>query len=251
MRPSAVVPFDPPHDVSAGILETFKAMLPDAFLFQAPKEPLDHAVLFRRVRRYELLLQVVVPARRPEAAALEYQAVVTSNRGCWACWSKCAEPCNARFFQRSFSFAGTTAECTLVPDQFTIMALQDSSQMSPAVSSAVDVGDIHRPANVAGRSNAPASCSSWSWCSHALGDEPSVRLDNPVNRFLVYRYAGSPQHRPDAPVPERRILPDQFLDPLLQLLVPALRLGSFLLHPLHIRPCYLKHHADPADRGTR
>ncbi len=74
-------------------------MLPDTFFFEAPKEAFDEPVLFRRVRGDEFLPQPIVPTRRPKAATLKDQAVVTTQgrRGGRA---QRAEPRQARRFYR-------------------------------------------------------------------------------------------------------------------------------------------------------
>jgi len=44
-----VVPADPVPDLSPGVVEILKQMLPHALLLQAPEEALDYAVLFGSV----------------------------------------------------------------------------------------------------------------------------------------------------------------------------------------------------------
>lgn len=70
--PLAPVPNDPPPP-----LKGLDRALPDTLLFQAPKEPFDHAVLLRRVRRDELLLQAVLQTRMPKPPTLEDEAIAT------------------------------------------------------------------------------------------------------------------------------------------------------------------------------
>src|SRR5262249_50486155 len=78
-RARDVVPTHPASDCAARLDEAREAVLPDALLLEAPEEPLDHAVLLRRVRRDEFLTEAIVLARCPEAPALEDESVVAAQ----------------------------------------------------------------------------------------------------------------------------------------------------------------------------
>src|SRR4029434_8012531 len=79
VRALLVVPTDPRAQLSPGVLEADEAVLPDALLFQAAEEALDHPVLLRRVGRDELLREPIVTTRRPKAPALIDQPVVGAD----------------------------------------------------------------------------------------------------------------------------------------------------------------------------
>ena len=80
MRALVVVPLDPVPNDPPRLLKGLERVLPDTLLFQAPKEPLNHPVLLRRVGRNEFLLQPVVSAGLPESPTLKDQAVVLLRR---------------------------------------------------------------------------------------------------------------------------------------------------------------------------
>ena len=64
-----VVPADPVPDLSPGVVEILKQMLPHALLLQAPEEALDHAVLRGGGGGDELLTETVVPKRAMQASS--------------------------------------------------------------------------------------------------------------------------------------------------------------------------------------
>ena len=79
MGTALVVPVHPVLDGASCVLERVKLMLPRTFLFEAPKEPVDEAVLLGRVGRDELLVQPIVPTGSPEPPALKDQAIVAAQ----------------------------------------------------------------------------------------------------------------------------------------------------------------------------
>src|SRR5688500_5232419 len=79
MRSAFVVPSQPGSDPLPRFLKRLELMLPDALFFETPKESFDDAILLRRVRRDELLLQPIVPIGLPEPTTLKDQAVVTAQ----------------------------------------------------------------------------------------------------------------------------------------------------------------------------
>lgn len=54
-------------------------MLPDTLFFEASKEPFDHPILLRRIRRDEFLLELVVATGLPKQPTLEDQPIVTAE----------------------------------------------------------------------------------------------------------------------------------------------------------------------------
>ena len=67
MRPFVVVAVDPRPDDADHVIEVVESVLPYAFAFERFVIGLDDAVLLRRVRMNELLLQAV----RPQQMAIE------------------------------------------------------------------------------------------------------------------------------------------------------------------------------------
>ena len=73
---AVVVEVDPISNRSGCVLKAFEALPVDALLFQGSNDPLDHAVLLRAVRRYELLLEAVTSDELSECEAGKNQTVV-------------------------------------------------------------------------------------------------------------------------------------------------------------------------------
>ncbi len=108
MRALFVVPPQPVSNDPPRLLKRLKAMLPDTFLFEAPKEPFDDPILFRRVRRDELLLQPIVPTDLPKPTALNDQAIVAAEDWC-AHRTQGPKALQARRFDRPFGLLRSTA----------------------------------------------------------------------------------------------------------------------------------------------
>jgi len=144
-----VVPADPVPDLSPGVVEILKQMLPHALLLQAPEEALDHAVLLRGVGGDELLAETVVPESRPEPATLEYQSVVAPENGSVSLRTQRPEAGDAGFFQSPLRFLGPPPEGELITHDLSVVAVDDGGQVPPTVRSAMDVGQVHGPTLVA------------------------------------------------------------------------------------------------------
>ena len=74
-----VVKPDPFSDDIIGLLERFEVVVPDALLFDGSKEPFDHAVLLRSIRRDEFMFEVIVFDCLGERFAGKYQAVIAAK----------------------------------------------------------------------------------------------------------------------------------------------------------------------------
>jgi hypothetical protein len=77
MRPVLVVPLYPIPNDPPCLLKCLKDVLPDTLFFETPKEPFDDPILFRRIRRDELLCQPIIPTGLPKATTLKDQPIVT------------------------------------------------------------------------------------------------------------------------------------------------------------------------------
>jgi hypothetical protein len=81
-------------------------VLPGAFLFQASEEPLNQAVLLRRVRRNVFLRKPVDVTGSPETTALKNQAVIASDCRHLPLRPHGSETVQASAFQSYFRFFG-------------------------------------------------------------------------------------------------------------------------------------------------
>jgi len=73
-----VIPVDPVPNDPPRLLKRLERVLPDTLVFQTPKEPLNHPILFGRIRRDELLLQPIVSTGLAKPATLENQPVIAA-----------------------------------------------------------------------------------------------------------------------------------------------------------------------------
>ncbi len=78
MGPFLVVPVDPVSNDPPRLLKRLERVLPDALVFQTPKESLNHPILRGRIRRDELLLQPIVSTGLAKPATLENQPVIAT-----------------------------------------------------------------------------------------------------------------------------------------------------------------------------
>ena len=76
MWPLFVVVPDPAIDHDPGLAQRFETVKPDALLLQGPEEALHEPVLFRCIRRRELLDETIGLHRALVVPAAEDQAVV-------------------------------------------------------------------------------------------------------------------------------------------------------------------------------
>ncbi len=89
-----VVPLNPIADDATGMLQCFEARAMDALLFERPNDALDHSVLFRGVRRDELLLQSVAADECGVVSTTKDQPIVrTEEERLWHT-PQCPEPRN-------------------------------------------------------------------------------------------------------------------------------------------------------------
>lgn len=122
MRALLVVPLHPRPNDAPRLLECPKYVLLDALLLQTAEEPLDDPILFRCIRRDELLLQPIVPTGVPKPPTLKDQAVIAAQyprpHG-----SQRPEPGQASGFHRALGLLRATPERELVPNDFPIMTV--------------------------------------------------------------------------------------------------------------------------------
>jgi len=215
VRAPGVVVLDEPGDLPSCVIEAVEAVKPDALLLQGAEEALDDAVLLRRVRRNELLLEPIVAARRPKAAALEDQAVVGANRRRGSSWPQRPEALDAGVLDGPLGLLGTATQGDLEADDLAVVAVDDGGQVGPAVDAAGDVREIHRPALVAHSRPRAATLDARPGRDLPLVDEPSLVLEDPVDRLAVdYDAVLETQHGRDHPVAVRRVLVDDETDEL-------------------------------------
>ena len=79
MRALVVVEPDPAGDDPTGVLQTLKSVAVHALFLQCPDDALHHAVLFRAMRRDELLAQSIAANQPGVAATSENQSIVSAE----------------------------------------------------------------------------------------------------------------------------------------------------------------------------
>ena len=103
-------------------------MLPDTLLFETAKESLDDPILFRRIRRYELLLQPIVSTGLPKTATLNHQTVIAMEDRI-PDWAQRPDSLKTRGFDRPFSLLGAAPQGKFIPNHFAIMTIDHRSEM--------------------------------------------------------------------------------------------------------------------------
>jgi len=186
VRPSCIVPLDPPCDDVPRLVETLEAMLPDALLLEASEEPFDKAILFGGVRGDVLLFESIETAGCCETAALEDQAVVTADDRSLLCEAEGAEASDAGLFQGSFGFLGPATKSELPSHDLAIVTVDDGHQMAPAILAAVHVGDVHGPALVTAGCDAFSPVDPGAWSGDPLVHQPPFELHEAVYLFRLY-----------------------------------------------------------------
>lgn len=177
--PPQPVPNDPPR-----ILKRLERVLPDTFLFETPKEPFDDPILFRRVRRDELLLQPIVPTGLPEPTALKDQAIVAAEDRCGH-RTQGPKSLQARRFDRPFRLLRPTAQGELIADHFPIMTVDHRREMRPAILPTGNMRYIHGPAFVAVIRPTRPALHARAWGGDALMHKPPVLLQHTIDGLPI------------------------------------------------------------------
>lgn len=110
LRASVVVGIYPVCNHPAGVRQAFKAVPVRTLVFQGADHALHHAVMLRRVRRDELLLQTIAFHQRGVAAAGEHQAVVAAQQKALRPPAQAAKAVDQRVFQRRFRRFGLACQ---------------------------------------------------------------------------------------------------------------------------------------------
>jgi hypothetical protein len=148
MRALLIVPAHPCMNSLPGFLEAAKSRLPDALLFETPKEPFNEPILLRRVRGNKLLRQTIISTGLAKAAALKNQPVVTPKNRRSTTGTQGAEAGEAGRLDGSFRFLGPSTQGKLIAHNLAIMTINHGGQMYPAILSAGNMGHIQGPATI-------------------------------------------------------------------------------------------------------
>ena len=180
-------------------------MLPHALFLEAAAEAFDHPVLFRRLRRDELLAQPVVLARGAEAPTQEDALSLRSTGVSPAGRSVPKRSMHAA--SSALGFLGAAPAGELVADELAIVAVNHRREMRPAVAPAIDVGDVHRPALVTPARATPPTLHAWTRRRPPLMDEPPLEHEHAVHGFPVDPQSlMEAEQRPQSSVAECRVL---------------------------------------------
>ena len=214
MGPPVVVPLHPVSNAPSRLLKRLERVLPDALFLETPKESFNDAVLFRRVGRDELLLQAIVPTGLAKAPTLEDQAVVaTQHRGSHR--TERPEALETGRLDSPFGLLCATAECELVADHFTIMAVDHGGQMRPTVLATGNMRHIHGPPFITPTGPTHPAPHPGARGGDPLMDEPSLLFEHAIDRLAIDDppFLESQQH-PEPPIAKRRMLLNQLAQAL-------------------------------------
>ena len=244
--PPQPVPNDPPR-----LLERLKPMLSDTFLFETPKEPFNDPILFRRIRRDELLLQPIVSTGLSKSPTLEDQPIVAAEDRC-ALRTQGSQiaadtPLRPPVPPPLPDCAGRTHSPSL-PDH----AINDRRQMRPTILSTINMRHIHGPAFVAAIRPTRPALHARAWGGDALMHEPPVLLQHTIDGLPIdEKSVPESQQHPQPPIPKRWILLEQLPQPLRPRRIRhrASRFARF--RPMQARAAETEYLATPPLRDTR
>ena len=214
MRAFLVVPLEPlPNDPSR-LLKCLERMLPHTFLLETPKEPLDDPVLFGRIGRDELLLELIVATGLTEPTTLKDEAIVAAED-----WrphrTQRPEALQTRRFDRPFCLLRSTTERKLVPDHFPIMTVDHRREMRPAILPTRNMCHIHGPAFVAVIRPTRPALHARAWGADALMHEPPFLVQDTVDRLPIdLKAISESQLHPQPAIAKRRMLLNPIPQPL-------------------------------------
>ena len=173
MRPFGVVPFDPASNGGTGFAEAGEVMLPDTLFFEAAKKAFDETVLLGCIRRNEFLAQTIIAAGGTKTPALKDQSIIRAHHRRWAGRAQRPEARQAGLLERAFGFLGAATQGEFKAIYFAVVAINHCGQMTPTISSARHVSDVHGPAFIAPLRTAPTALDARPWRRHTLMDEPT------------------------------------------------------------------------------
>lgn len=215
MRTAGIIPVDPLGDRAPCFLKTGEIVLPDTFFLQAPKEAFNDTVLFRRVRRDKLLCKFIITACFTEASALEHQAVITADNRHSFVRAQRAETFDAGIFKCPFGFSGPSSKGKLEADQFTIAAVDDSNEVSPAISAAGDMRYVSRPTHIDLAGLASTRLNPWLGAGFAVSYLPTVGGYEPMDGTLSHDNSLTEAKQcPQSAIPVCRMPSDQRKEPV-------------------------------------
>jgi hypothetical protein len=153
MRPLGVIPFNPLSNGGAGFGEADEVMLPDTLFLETAKEAFDEAVLLRRIRRDEFLVQTVIAAGGTKMPALKNQSIIRAHDR--------VGPGGRNVPKRARQASSSTRSASLArprkASHCAVVAINNRGQVTPAVGATRHVGEVHGPALIALLRTAPAA----------------------------------------------------------------------------------------------
>lgn len=249
MRSLEIVMINPIGDLVVRFVKRHEIMLPDALLLEAPKESLDHAVLFRRIRRYVLLVKMIFcyclvkPFRTkhksvvgPDHKPMHIRNDVLPDQGILQ--SPGRDPC--------LSGPGKPPA-----DKISVGTVDYRHQMTPAVMSGEKVRHVDRPATVGLRRDTLHAFHPRPVAIRTLPTLPAMLLHDPVDLLSVEGLlVPSSQYGGDSPGPVFRELLDHFAYLIDKPCFCSFRsFLPWLFGVIHVRSVEAKHLADRADAG--
>lgn len=153
-------------DAYTSFFEKTFPMLPDTLLFETAIEPLDEAVVLRRVGGNELLRQPIVQVGGAKAATLKDQPIVAPDLGRRPGGQEGPEGGQTGSFERPLGPLCPPAHGELIADQLAIVTINHRGHGRPAIRLHKHLGHVDTPQAVRDGSGAP----------HILDTRSSLRL---------------------------------------------------------------------------
>ena len=217
-----IVVINPISDFVVCLIKRNEIMLPHTFLFETSKESLNHAVLFRRVRRYILLIKPIFRHCFVKPLRTKDKSVVGSNHKTMHLRHDLLP--NQRIFQssgRDSRLAGSREPPTY---QISVITVDYCHQVAPTILFCEKMRHIDRPAAIGLWRDAFAPLYPWTIAIGSLPTLPAVFLHDPMDLLVVEGFlVSSSQYGGDSSCPILR----KFLD--------------HLAHFVH-KPCFIGLH---------
>ena len=158
-------------------------MQPNALLLEAPKKSLNHALLFRRVRRYILLMKLIFRHRFMKSLQTKDKSIVRSNHKTMHIRNDLLP--NQRIFQSSCRDSCLARSRELSADQISVTTVDCCHQVAPAIFFREKMRHIDRPATIDLRRRAFPPLYPWTIAIRALPALLAVFLHDPMDLLAV------------------------------------------------------------------
>lgn len=133
MQPLVVIVVDPIGDLIVYVVKRNEIMLPRTFFLKAPEKPLNHAVLFWRIKRYVLLLVSIFSHCLVKPLRAKHKPIVGSNHKAMNIRNDLLpDQCILKHTNGDYCITGSGEPPDVVADPKSVETVDYCHQMAPA-----------------------------------------------------------------------------------------------------------------------